>query len=310
MRLPLVFRRKMDNHRSRFKILRALRHWHYLADVFWENLYIKHARFPKFCLNKDKRKERIVISLTSYPARMEQTYYAVKSLMLQSLRPDKIVLWLSELQFPSKKITEKFQELINKGLEVRFTSDDLRSHKKYYYILQEQKPDEVVVTYDDDIIYDKRSLERIYKKHLLFPQAVVCDYGMRLRLEKGTIIPYNNWEIDSIIGVESPSMMISPYTGAGCLYPFGVMPSTTFDKKKLRELAFSADDIWMSFNEIIGDVPVVKTRQKGEMLCTVYGSQLESLGNYNSQKNGNDEAINKICQEFPQIMNKLKGAIS
>ncbi len=310
MRLPLVLRRKLDNHRSRFKILRALRHWHYLADVFFENYYIKCARFPKNCMNKDDREETIIVSLTSYPARMEQTYYAIKSLTLQSLRPDKIVLWLSELQFPNREIPAKIQELITKGLEVRFTEDDLGSHKKYFYMLQEQKPDEVVVTYDDDIIYDKRSLERIYKKHLLFPQAVVCDYGMRLRLEKGTIIPYNNWEIDSIIGVESPSMMISPYTGAGCLYPFGVMPSTTFDKEKLRELAFSADDIWMSFNEIIGDVPVVKTRQKGEMLCTVYGSQLESLGNYNSQKNGNDEAINKICQEFPQIMNKLKGAIS
>ncbi len=308
MRLPLVLRRKMDNHRSRFKIVRALKHWHYLADVFFENHYIKYARFPNPCLNKDKREEKIVVSLTSYPARMEQAYYAIKSLMLQTLLPDRIILWLSELQFPDRELPEEFQELINKGLEVRFTSDDLRSHKKYYYMLQEQGADEVVVTYDDDIIYDKKSLERIYRKHMLFPHAVVCDYGMKMCLEGCTIMPYNNWEIDSIVGVESPSMMISPYTGAGCLYPFGIMPSTTFDKVKLRELAFSADDIWMNFNEIIGDVPVVKTRPKGEMLCMVYGSQLESLGNYNNQNNGNDEAVRKICREYPQIMDKLKGA--
>ena len=308
MRLPLSLRRKMKSHHSRLKIVRAIKYWHYLADVFFENRYIKRARLPEECLNNRDRDETITISLTSYPARMEQTFYAIKSLMLQTLKPDRIILWLSEIQFPDRKLPEKFRVLIEKGLEIRFTVDDLRSHKKYYYSLQEQKPDEVVVTYDDDIIYDSRSLERIYKKHLDFPRAIVCDYGLAYTLEDGQISSYCKWDCSSEEGLYTPSLFVTPYTGAGCLYPFGIMPTTTFDKNKLKELAFSADDIWMSLNEVLGLVPVVKARRQGEMLCTVYGSQLESLGNYNSQSNGNDEAVRRICNEYPQILSILKNS--
>lgn len=305
MRLPLFFRRKMVNGRSRYKFVRALHYWHYLADVFFENQFIQKAKFPSECLNKSHRKERITVSLTSYPARMSQTFYAIKSLMLQSLKPDRIVLWLSELQFPDKKLPEVYNELTARGLEVRFTEDDLRSHKKYFYMLQEQKCDEVVVTYDDDIIYDNKSLERIYTKHLRFPTAVVCDYGLTYRLENGQIVSYYQWDCSSDEGVEKPSLRISPYTGAGCLYPYGVMPSLTFDKEKLKELAFTADDLWMGFHEVLGRVPVVKTRRCGEMLCTVYGSQTESLGGFNNQTDGNNESVRRICQEYPRILSIL-----
>lgn len=45
-------------------------------------------------LNTSNRTEKIIISLTSYPKRFHAVYYAIRSIMLQSVKPDKIVLYL------------------------------------------------------------------------------------------------------------------------------------------------------------------------------------------------------------------------
>ena len=82
--------------------------------------------------NVNKYKEKITISLTTYPGRINQVYYAIKSLMIQSIQADKIILWLAEEQFPNKKLPDKIHILEKLGLTIRWC-DDLRSHKKYYY---------------------------------------------------------------------------------------------------------------------------------------------------------------------------------
>ena len=88
--------------------------------------------------------------------------------------PDRIVLWLAESQFSVHILPRDFDALVASGLEIRYV-DDLRSHKKYFYMLQEQKEDELVITFDDDIIYHHRIIERAYRKHLEFPNVIVCN---------------------------------------------------------------------------------------------------------------------------------------
>lgn len=305
-RLPVKLRRKWTSKR-RSKPLRILGFLHYKFDLWCENLFIHHAKIGNNGLNIDKRNQSLVVSLTSFPARIHQTYFAIKSLMIQSYKADRIVLWLSELQFPDKKLPKEFNELISYGLEVRFTEDDLRSHKKYFYMLQEQRPDELVVTVDDDIIYEKDMLKRLIETNLRFPNCIVCDYAPEYFLdEKGIIVPYCQWKVDSEKGVEDPSDWLMPYTGAGCLYPYKVMPDSTFDKEAIIKNAFSADDLWMRFNSLSKGVKVVKTRQSGPILCVVKGSQTINLGTYNSLENGNDNAVANLSKFFPNAINHLR----
>ncbi len=278
----------------------------YAWDCFAENFYIKHAWLPRSGVwQGEKRGETLTVSLTTFPARMDACYFAIKSLMLQDYQADRIVLWLAESQFADKKLPPQYEDLISRGLEIRYC-DDLRSHKKYFYALQEQKENELVVTFDDDIIYEKDALSKLMRAHLQYPRAVICNRGHHVTSENGEICTYKKWKICSPEGVGEPSVKIMPSTGAGCLYPYGVMPATTFDLALIREYAFTADDIWMLFNRLSVDVPVVKTREKNAILCNVSHSQSEALTVLNDIGGENERTIERLRELFPGVLEKCR----
>lgn len=277
----------------------------YWRDCKLENLFIHTARLPKYGLNDQPRKEKVVVSLTTFPARIDACYYAIKSLMIQSFKADRIVLWLAESQFPDHKTGKKMQKLIERGLEIRYCPEDLRSHKKYFYMLQEQKPDELVVTFDDDIIYDYRALERLYKLHQKYPDCVACQRGHYVLIKNDALASYYDWKICSPEGVAQPSQFIMPSTGGGCLYPYHVMPESTFDVELIKKYAFTADDIWMFFNRLRTNTYAIKVAEKIPILCTVNKSQKEALTVINDIGGQNQKVIDLLVTVFPDALKKL-----
>ena len=187
-------------------------------------------------LNKKPREEKIILSLTSFPARIHVVGYTLKSLFNQTIKPDKIILWLAEEQFQNVELPILLQDLGRKGLEIRYCKD-LRSHKKYFFALQEQKKDELIITYDDDLIYPENSIELLYKKHLQYPDCIVCNRAQEcLATEENTLEPYNKWKVYSNEGINSPSTKLFPSTGGGTLYPFGAVDKEAFNEIALKEL--------------------------------------------------------------------------
>ena len=98
------------------------------------------------------RNGKLIVSLTSFPARIELVWMTIASLMNQTMKPKKIILWLSEEQFQTEEsIPQTLLALRKRGLEIRFC-EDIKPHKKYFHTMQEY-PDDIVVTVDDDIFY-------------------------------------------------------------------------------------------------------------------------------------------------------------
>lgn len=277
----------------------------YYWDTLMENCFIRLAPLPASGVNQEEaRQEKVILSLTTFPARINLCYYAIKSLMLQSRQADKIILWLAESQFLGKKLPEKFQALIDRGLEVRFC-EDLRAHKKYYYALQEQKCDEVVITFDDDIIYEYNAIEKLLNAHLQYPSCIICNRGFEMTMDGSKLQPYAQWKLCTKEGVNRPSKRVMPSTGYGCLYPYGIMPVSTFDKDVFRCNAWSADDLWMKFNSLQAGIQVVKTREKIAALVNVYGSQKESLTDLNNGRNENQRTIERLLILYPDTIPKM-----
>ena len=77
--------------------------------------------------------ELITVSLTSFPTRISYVHIAVQSLLRQSYRNLRVVLWLSLKQFPDKTVPDNLSHLTKYGLEIRFVEDDIRSHKSFLY---------------------------------------------------------------------------------------------------------------------------------------------------------------------------------
>lgn len=279
----------------------------YIWDCIIENVFIRLVPLPMSGVYKGQvRDEKIIISLTSFPARIDVSYYAIKSLMLQSCKADRIILWLAETQFPDHQVPRRFKKLTDRGLEIRFC-DDLRSHKKYFYALQEQKSNELIVTYDDDIIYESDSIEKLLRAHRLYPDCIICNRGNEITLNPDrSIKPYGQWKIYSDEGVGVPSMLLQPSTGAGCMYPYGCMPESTFDLTLMQKCAWSADDLWMRFNSIQNGIRIVKTRKENATLCLVFNSQMESLTTVNNIGGENDRVLDRLLKQFPFTSEKLQ----
>lgn len=302
LRLPYFWRKTEDKK----GIIPHAGGFRYYLDCFFENVFIRFSRLPRTGINKtEEREEKVTVSLTTFPARIDACFYAIKSLMIQSVKADRIVLWLAKSQFEDNSIPEKYSKLVNAGLEIEYC-DDLRSHKKYYYALKNQKGNEVVITFDDDIIYEKDAIEKLIIKHKEFPEAIVCNRGHYMPLVNGKLLPYKKWGLYFSEGIDKPVMPIMPSTGAGCLYPYGCMPESTFDIEKIKENAFTADDLWMRFNSISGGIKVVRTRKKVKTLCNVYLSQREALTNGNDLGGENQRVIERLLKLFPDTVSLIE----
>ena len=104
-------------------------------------------------ITENKRDVKIIVSLTSFPERMEDIQYTLYSLLNQEFKPDELILWLSQEEFPNKEkdlpqVVLKFRE---NGLQIKWC-ENLYSYKKLIPTLKEYKNCNcIIVTADDDI---------------------------------------------------------------------------------------------------------------------------------------------------------------
>lgn len=272
----------------------------------WENKAIRKFSIDDFHLNDKARNEKIIVSLTSYSKRINSVGYAIKSLFRQTVLPDRIILWLAEEERENLVLPDLLKDLCDKGLEIRFC-ENLRSHKKYYFALKEQKENELVITYDDDIIYPEDSIERLYKKHLAFPDCIVCNRAEEVEIKDGKLAPYERWHVHSSVGVKKPSARLFPSTGGGTLYPFKCLDKEVFNVDAIREYAFSVDDLWIGFMAAKSGVKFIKTRKNYKPFSTIQESQVVGLQQENCFSGGNDKAIAVLSEKYPEaLLNILK----
>ncbi|MCF0120022.1 MAG: hypothetical protein HUJ65_00165, partial [Oscillospiraceae bacterium] len=94
----------------------------------------------------------IIVSLTSYPARIDAVGLVIERLLDQSYPADRIILNLADAQFKNRKLPAKLKELESSGAVTINWCDDLKSHKKYFCTMQ-QYPEAVIITVGDDELY-------------------------------------------------------------------------------------------------------------------------------------------------------------
>ena len=71
----------------------------------------------------------VVVSLTSFGKRIYDVHLAIESIMQGTVKPNRIVLWLSEEEFKGKPLPRMLEMQKARGLQVEFC-EDIRSYKK------------------------------------------------------------------------------------------------------------------------------------------------------------------------------------
>ncbi|KAA6317060.1 hypothetical protein EZS27_032729, partial [termite gut metagenome] len=174
-----------------------------------------------------------------------------RSLLKQTCLPERIIIWLSEEEFPNKMndIPSSLKSLIPYGLEIRFVPDNIRSHNKYFYCLKEF-PDKIVITVDDDLYYHTYTIERLLIMHKSFPYSVCANIIRKIAVANDAFLPYEKWKkILSMPLSVSHEYMAMGY--GGVLYPPSFPTDKRFfDRNIIKMKCLYADDLWLKANEL------------------------------------------------------------
>lgn len=205
----------------------------------------------------------IILSVTTYPARIWAVQYMLRSIYAQTMQPNKIVLYLSLEQFPNgmSDIPDELVELVNKEkLDIQFRPDDLGAHKKYYYAFREF-PNDLIITVDEDLIYPVDMISTLYESWKKYPKAVHASRTHLIAYDGNEIIPYHEWpvEVDADYGKEQ--FQVYATTGAGTLYDPSLFKDYLYDTDAIKATYLRDDDMWMKANELISGIPVVTARR-------------------------------------------------
>ena len=287
------------------EIFNRIINYRFHVRPLWNPFTRLNTTFPKYYqgINNEngvKRENAIIVSLTSYEDRYKNLPLTLYSLLNQSLKPDKIILWLDKDLNDLMTLPYDITKFIKNGLEIRFVKD-IGSYTKAIYTFKEFS-DSIIVTADDDIYYPSDWLKKLYLSFITHPEDIHVHRAHRADLE----LPYNRW--DKHLN-EEDAKYTNFLTGVG-----GVLyPPKCFSKEVLRDDIFlknapTADDIWFWVMALIHNrkIRVVKNHIKTLVSVNIF-DQLFSDNLYKKNRNGrNDVQLQALLKYYKQnVYNKL-----
>lgn len=250
----------------------------------------------------EMRQPRVIVSMTSYSGRIETVHLALQSILNQTQKADKVILYLSAGQFLHKEndLPKELIDCVGQGVEIKWCKNDLKSHKKYFYAMQEY-PNDIIITVDDDLLYKKDMVEMLmdsYKKH---PYAVSAMRTHLIRFdEDGNILPYKDWIKEIRTFVDIPSMRLFATSGAGTLYPPYCMSIEVFNMEAIMNMCLKADDIWLKIMQVAANTPVILVTDSN-YLKYIPGTQEVTLYQVNGLQGQNDIQLKKVMEFYKNI---------
>ena len=237
----------------------------------------------------DKTKPQFIVSLTSFPARIEKVWLVVECLFRQTELPDKIILWLSKEQFASiDHVPARLRAYQAKGLDIRLVDQDFRSHKKYLYSLQ-QYPEAILITMDDDLFYRSTLIAELMAGHKAHPKAVIAHYTHAIRYENGHIQPYNEWKNNA---TEGDRLFFG--SGGGTLFPPHALHAQVTDIKTAMRVCPQADDVWLNAMTRLNKTEIIHTRLHSVLLPVL--NRKQPMLSRTNLAGGNDTQIQQVTE--------------
>ncbi len=182
----------------------------------------------------------IIVSLTTYGKRIQDVAFTIESIMQQSMKANRIVLWL-DYSFEKQRLPQSLLNQQKRGLEIRYCKD-IRSYTKLVPSLR-SFPDAAIITVDDDLLYDYDLLEHLINAYLDKPQFIHACRVHRIVLNShGKPIPYLQWKWKY---AETGTNTMNFLTGVGgVLYPPGCLDAEVLNEEVFLDICKYADDVW------------------------------------------------------------------
>ena len=243
----------------------------------------------------------IIVSLTTYGKSLYEVYLSIESIMQQTIKPNKIILWLAD-DMKDLDIPILLQNQVKRGLTIDYCKD-IRSYKKLIPTL-EKYPNDIIITIDDDIIYQPDLIEIFLNAYKTDPTKVYCCRMHRMKFDKDNhLLPYKNWDWECNDSIESPANFA---TGCGgIMYPPNCFHSDILKSELFTELCPNADDVWFYTMALLNNVTCKKVYTHKPVFYENVKNQETALYTFNLSGGGNDIHIQKVFEKY-NIMSRFK----
>lgn len=235
----------------------------------------------------------VIVSLTAIESRLNKVHVTVRSLLTQSLCPEKIILWLNDAL--REKIPASLLQLEGAKFEIRFSWLDC-AHLKLVESLR-AFPEYCIVTCDDDAIYEKKLVESLYREHEQYPEQIITNRCNLIGYDShGSTLPYKQWKKTQRVGFSSLAMMPAGY--GGVLYPPGCFSHEVTNAELFLKLSPKADDLWFKAMSFLHGTQCRRAKNPTGVPITIAGTQRISLRKSNVQEDKNREQWDALREYF------------
>lgn len=248
----------------------------------------------------------IIVSMTSYPKRITNVATSIKLIFTkQTVKPEKMFLYLAEPEFPDKIIPNDLIEALKQyPVELVWLPKNTYAHKKLE-VFKTTSHDDLVFILDDDVEYDNRLFETCLKVHQKFPDAIVCFNKYSKHLYDGKRIIYKN------IGDYSKPRTDTRWCGQ-CLFPAKLFPMETFQYEDIREKCSPVCiETWYDPFIVKHQIPIYHCSFDWGKNISPKIDKKDGLVKYSHQIEDNgyerrDNWLNNTLSAFPELMQLYK----
>ena len=240
----------------------------------------------------------LIVSLTTHGRRLYEVYLAIESIMQGSVKPNRIILWLSkDMQGEPLPLTLLNQK--KRGLVVKY-SEDFGPYTKLVPALKDY-PDSILVTIDDDILYPYDTLELLFSTYLKHPQCICANRIMDIKLDgQGNPTSLPTWkELED----KNRISILNFFEGVG-----GVLyPPQCFDSEVLNQSVFSmicptADDVWFNCMALLSKTTVVPADHHYSRFPLLINESVQDSAlwriNNNARITPNDKQLHAVMKKY------------
>lgn len=240
----------------------------------------------------------VIVTLTTHGRRIYEAYLAIESIMRGTIKPNRIILWLSD-EIKGETLPQTLLNQCKRGLEIRYTND-IGPYTKLIPSLREY-PHALLVTIDDDIIYPYDALEMLLNAHVSHPFCICANRCLDVKIKKDrTLASFPTWKELETKGRISK---LNFFEGlAGVLYPPGCFPEEVFDEVGFLSICPTADDIWFNCMALKNGTDIVLANDHYIRFPLVFNDSVQDMGlwriNNNIKDCQHDKQLFAVMQHF------------
>ncbi len=247
----------------------------------------------------EERPLPLTVTLTSWQGKIREAHIAILSLFSQTLKPNKIVLWLADEEFSDRKVPSTISHLLPRGLEIKWC-ENIRSAKKLIPSLRDSELNQtILVTADDDVKYQPNWLEDLYLEHCKHPTAIIAHRARAMKFNEDSMpTNYNSWRLQ-IDPSTAESKILFPTGSGGILFPPGSLHSEASNAAQFMKLCQTGDDIFWFAMAVLQGTKIRIPPSPQTTLCDLNDTKAEELSLWTTNKTGkNDEMIKSVFTEY------------